>query len=202
MHSGMAGLTAVGMMIAPVIAQAFPGQTINPWDVPSPSAVLSASTEEQDTTMLVSDKPRDKIIEYKLQDGDTISSIADKFGVSSDTLLWQNNLTQTSKIKSGQTLEILPVTGISHKVQKGDTIYSIAKQYDASPQSIIDFPYNSFVNDETFELAIGQMIIVPDGVKPTGTQTLTPRIRQTTRCRYCCCFRFVWPIREQLTGIY
>jgi LysM repeat protein len=201
MHSGMAGLTALGMMIAPVIAQAFPGQTINPWDVPSPSALISASTEEQDTTMLVSDKPRDKTIEYKVQDGDTISLIADKFGVSVDTILWQNSLTQTSKIKASQTLEILPVTGVSHKVQKGDTIYSIAKQYDAAPQSIIDFPYNSFVNDETFELAIGQTLIVPEGVRPSGTQNLTPRIRQTTpdAGTVVASGTFVWPTSGTIT---
>lgn len=201
MHSGMAGLTAVGMMIAPIIAQAFPGQTINPWDVPSPSAVVSASTEEQDTTMVVSDKPRDKIIEYKVQEGDTVSSIADKFGVSTETVLWQNSLTQTSKIKLGQTLLVLPVTGVSHKVQKGDTIYSISKQYDASPQAVVDFPYNSFVNDETFELAIGQIIIVPDGVKASGTQSLTPRVRQTTpdAGTVVASGTFVWPTSGSIT---
>src|SRR4030042_4784175 len=45
MHSGMAGLAAVGMMIAPVIAQEFPGRNVNPWDIPSASAVLSAPTD-------------------------------------------------------------------------------------------------------------------------------------------------------------
>src|SRR3990170_1903223 len=137
MHSGMAALTAFGMMIAPIVAQEFPGDSVDPWNTPSPSSVLSASTEDPETTTLISDK----------------------FGVSTDTILWQNNLDAKSSIKPGQTLEILPVTGVSHKVSKGDTVYSIAKKYDSSPQAIVDFPYNTFVNDETFELAIGQIII-------------------------------------------
>jgi len=177
-HSGMAGLAAFGMIIAPVVAQEFPGKSVDPWNTPSPSSVLSASTEEQDTTTLISDKLRDKILEYEVKEGDTVSSIADKFGISTDTMRWQNNLTKDT-IKVGRILEILPVTGISHKVQKGDTVYSMAKKYDASPQSIVDFPYNSFVNDETFELAVGQMIIVPDGVKP-AEKAVAPRIRQLT----------------------
>ena len=122
MHSGMAGLTALGIMIAPVIAEEFPGDNPNPWEIQSPSSVLSASTENPETTTLVSEKARDKIIEYEVQVGDTVSSIADKFGVSTDTVLWQNNLSANESIKPGETLEILPVSGISHKVTKGDTV--------------------------------------------------------------------------------
>ena len=55
---------------------------------------------------------------------------------------------------------------MAHKVKRGETIYSIAKYYSTGPQGIIDFPFNSFTNDETFELAVGQILIVPDGVKP------------------------------------
>jgi murein DD-endopeptidase MepM/ murein hydrolase activator NlpD len=178
-HSGMAGLAAVGMMIAPVIAQEFPGRSVNPWEIPSPSSVLSASTEDPETITLVSEKVRDKIIDYTVQKGDTVSTIAEKFGISADTIRWQNDLSEKETIKVGQTLEILPITGISHKVQKGDTVYSIAKKFDTSPQGIVDFPFNTFVNDETFELAIGQIIVVPDGIMPSAVAA-TPRARQIT----------------------
>lgn len=193
MHTGMAGLAAVGIMIAPVIAQEFPGRSVNPWEIPSTSSVLSASANDPETTTLVSDKVRDKIIEYIVQEGDTVSSIAQKFGVSEETIRWQNSLTR-DQIKIGQTLEILPVTGISHKVQKGDTVYSIAKRYDTSPQAVVDFPYNAFVNDETFELAIGQVVVVPDGVRPADRPT-GPRIRQITpdAGTVVASGTFVWP---------
>lgn len=108
---------------------------------------------------------RDKIITYTVQKGDTISTIAKKFGVSDDTIKWQNNLTSET-INIGDTLEILPVTGVAHKVASGENIYDIAKKYDASPQAIADFPFNDFANPQTFSLVTGQIVIVPDGVVP------------------------------------
>lgn len=202
MHTGMAGLAAVGMIIAPVIAKEFPGRSVNPWEVSSPSSVLSASTEVQQTQTLISDKVRDKTIEYTVQRGDTVSSIADKFGVSVDTIRWQNDLESKDDIKIGDTLQILPVTGVSHKVQKGDTVYSIAKKYDASPQAIVDFPYNTFVNDETFELAIGQTMVVPDGVMPTEVPwSAVARVRQITpdAGTIVASGQFVWPTGGAVT---
>lgn len=177
-HSGMATLAGVGMMIAPVIAQEFPGRTVNPWDIESNPQVLSATSELGNTETLVSEKVRDSVKQYKIEEGDTVASISKKFGVDADTVRWQNNLSN-DKIKVGQTLEILPVTGIAHKVSKGDTVYSIAKKYDSSAQSVVDFPFNTFSNDETFELAIGQIVIIPDGVKPAES-VASPRIRQLT----------------------
>lgn len=193
-HSGMVVLSAIGVMIAPVVSQEFPGRSVDPWEIPSSTSVLSASSYEGDIATDISTKPRDKIIEYKVAEGDTISGVAEKFGVSTDTILWQNDLTQNSKIKAGQMLQILPVTGVSHKVAKGDTVYSIAKKYDSNPQGIADFPYNTFVNDETFELAIGQVIIVPDGVKPSAKPS-SPRIRQLTpdAGSVVASGTFVWP---------
>lgn len=176
-HSGMAGITALGVAIAPVIANEFPGRKVNPWEIAT-SSVLSTTAENPDTATLISDKVRDKSINYEVKEGDTVSSIAQKFGVSEETVRWQNDLLGDT-IKVGSTLEILPVTGISHKVQKGDTVYSIAKKYDASAQAVVDFPFNAFSNDETFELAIGQTVIVPEGVKPSE-QAQAPRVRQIT----------------------
>jgi len=201
-HSGMAGLAAVGMIIAPVIAQEFPGRSVNPWEIPSTSSVLSATTEVDETSTLVSDKVRDKAIEYVVQDGDTVSTIADKFDVSIDTIRWQNDLKSQNAIKVGQVLQIPPVTGVSHKVQKGDTVYSIAKKYDSSAQSIVDFPYNTFVNDETFELAIGQTVIVPDGVKPAEVLwSPVARVRQVTpnAGTVVASGAFVWPAGGTIT---
>lgn len=200
MHGSMAGLAAAGMMLAPIIAQEFPGRSVDPWEIPSTSAVLSATTEDPNTTTLISEKMRDKIIEYTVQEGDTVSTIAEKFGVDTDTIIWQNDLNSKGTIKPGQTLEILPVMGVSHKVSKGDTVYSIAKKYDTSPQGVVDFPFNSFTNDETFELAIGQVVIVPDGIPPKAAPT-SPRIRQVTpdAGTVVASGSFVWPAGGTIT---
>jgi murein DD-endopeptidase MepM/ murein hydrolase activator NlpD len=149
----------------------------------------------------ISNKVRDSIIDYQVQSGDTVKSIAEKFGISQDTIRWKNDLVK-DKIKVDQTLKILPVTGIAHTVVKGDTVYSIAKKYDADSQAIVDFPFNTFTNDETFELAIGQTVIVPDGIMPVAA--VAPRARQLTpnAGSVTASGQFVWPTQGTITQRY
>lgn len=116
-----------------------------------------------------SEKPRSEILDYSVEAGETLSNIASKFGVSIDTLRWANSDKITDKkdtIKAGTILKIPPVSGVIHTVKSGENIYSIAKKYKVDPQSIVDFPFNSFTNDETFALAIGQSLVIPDGTMP------------------------------------
>lgn len=197
-HTGMAGLTALGVVMAPLIAQEFPGNSVNPWEISAAPTVLSASTDDPGIDTQISSKVRDSILDYPVAEGDTIKSIAAKFDVSESTIRWQNDLSG-DKIKIGQVLKILPVTGIAHKVQKGDTVYSIAKKYDSDAQAIADFPFNTFANDETFELAIGQVIIVPDGVMPAAAAT--PRVRQITpnAGTVVASGQFIWPTAGVIT---
>lgn len=204
-HSGMAGITALGVMIAPILAEEMGDTGIDAWGTTTPSAVLSATTEDSGFSTDLSEKQRDQIINYVVQEGDTVSSIAQKFDISVETIRSQNNLKSNDAIKLGQTLEILPVTGVSHKVQKGDTIYSVAKKYDADVQGIADFPFNTFTNDETFELAIGQLIIVPEGVKKDeSAPAATPRVKQTTpdAGTVVASGSFAWPTQGTITQRY
>lgn len=199
-HSGMAGIAALGVVIAPVVAEEFPGKSIDPWELASPPLTLGISADSVQTTTVVSEKVRDNVVEYEIQSGDTVSTIASKFDVSTDTILWQNGLSANESIKPGQILQILPVTGVSHKVKKGDTIYSIAKKYDVDAQQIVNYPFNAYSNDETFELAIGQNVIVPDGVIARTIQT-SPRIQRTTpdAGTVVASGQFVWPAAGRIT---
>lgn len=165
-HSGMGGLAVLGILLAPIIANSLPGAGSFA-QTPPPSAVLSSATEaEEATSTFVSEKPRAEIIDYKVETGDTISGIAQKFGVSIDTVRWANDLDTNKPLKPGQTIKIPPVTGIVHKVNRGDTVYTLAKKYNSDAQAVVDYPFNTFTNDETFQLAVGQILIIPDGVMP------------------------------------
>ena len=88
--------------------------------------------------------------------------IAKKFNLSTNTIKWANNLTDT-KIKPGTVIKILPVNGVLHQAKKDDTIYSIAKKYQTTPEKIINYPFNNFKDINTFELIPDQVMIVPDG---------------------------------------
>lgn len=165
-HMGMVGLTAMGVTIAPVLANSLPGLTEDQWSQQTPNSQVVEVTSDSLTTVVPEDRVRDKVLEYPVQTGDTISAIAEKFDISVDTVLWENNLTKNSSIKPGQILRILPVSGVSHKVTRGETIYTIAKKYDSPSQAIVDFPFNTFADNETFALSVGQALIVPEGKKP------------------------------------
>lgn len=101
---------------------------------------------------------RFKIIKYAIQPGDTVSSVAQKFQISVETVLIENKLTLRSILRPGDILSILPVNGVSHKIRKGDTIKKIAALYKAETQKIIDFNY---LTEET--LPVGEVLIVPEG---------------------------------------
>lgn len=66
-------------------------------------------------------------------------------------------------IKPGDRLRILPITGVAHKVKSGESIYTIAKKYNIDAQAIVNFPFNEFVDLDTFGLEVGQIVYVPGG---------------------------------------
>ncbi len=103
----------------------------------------------------------DQISLYVVRSGDTLPAIAKMFNVSVNTIKWANDLKNNS-ITPGQTLVILPISGIKHVVKSGDTIYSIAKQHKGDVEEIMQ--YNNIT--KTTILAIGDEIIVPDGEAP------------------------------------
>ena len=80
-----------------------------------------------------------EIIKYVVKEGDTLSSIADSFNISLETLYWANNLGSRSVLRIGQELNILPVSGLLHIVRQGDTVSEIAQLYSVKSDAVIDF---------------------------------------------------------------
>lgn len=106
---------------------------------------------------------RTKIEYYEVQIGDTISSIAERFGLNITTLLWENRLSSYSVIRPGQKLTVLPTNGVTYRIGRGDTIGSIAKKYAVSTENIL-----AFNNLSSNSLTIGQTIIIPGGRPPAA----------------------------------
>lgn len=98
---------------------------------------------------------------YVVREGDNLSSIAELFGVSVNTIFWANDIAAANTIRTGQLLVILPVTGIRYTVKSGDTLASIAKQFKGSEEEI-----SQFNGLDGTHLAVGQEIIIPDGEAP------------------------------------
>jgi surface antigen/LysM repeat protein len=109
-------------------------------------------------------KSRADIQTYVVQAGDTVSSIATKFGVTSDTIRWTNNLTGDA-VGAGTNLTISPVNGLVYTVQAGDTIDSLVGRFGVDKDKFVAF------NDlESGKLpGAGEKVVMPDGrPAPTG----------------------------------
>lgn len=104
------------------------------------------------------------ITTYKVKSGDTLSTIAQSFGVSTNTIRWANDLTTKSTIKVGQELVILPFSGIQYKVKKGDTLSGITVKYGGEEQEIMEM--NGL--ESAKEIQPGDTLLIPDGEMPAA----------------------------------
>jgi len=103
-----------------------------------------------------------EIINYTVQAGDTLSSIANAHRISAETILSVNELKDASMIRVGQNLVILPTEGILHVVKDGDTVSKISQTYKSKQEEIIAI--NDLKNQS--DIYIGDILIVPGGVVP------------------------------------
>lgn len=171
-HGSMLSLVSVGILTSGIfggqslISSTFPGiggpdprfaEAFEPF--PN-GPVLSGAT---DIHTNISEKPRSEIIDYEVESGDTLSTIAQKFNITADTIKWENDL-KGDGIKPGQILKILPESGVSYTVKSGDTLESVAKKFSAEQQPILDYPFNDVPDD--LSLKAGQLLIIPGGVPP------------------------------------
>jgi murein DD-endopeptidase MepM/ murein hydrolase activator NlpD len=116
------------------------------------SGPLRVSTEDVDFPA------DDTISSYEVKKGDTLATVAKLFGVSKNTIMWANDL-KSEKITPGDTLVILPITGVRVTVKNGDTVASIARKYKGDVNDIAK--YNGISPDA--DLSTGDIVIVPDG---------------------------------------
>lgn len=105
---------------------------------------------------------RTRIVQYTVEDGDTIGIIAEKFGLKTATILAVNGLTARSIIRPGAVLRVPPMDGIVYVTKRGDTLAAIAKRLSAEPEKIVEA--NALANADS--LGVGTELIVPGGKLP------------------------------------
>lgn len=151
-------------------------------NVASLSISLNAKTELAQTDnaflskpQIVSQTGRNSISKYTAVQGDSVQTVAAKFGISEDTVRWTNNLTSDS-LSPGKELTVLGATGVLYTVKAGDDPAKLADKYKADKDRIIIF------NDaELTGLRVGQQIIIPDGILPENERPgyVAPRSLRT-----------------------
>ncbi len=124
---------------------------------------------------MVSEGDGKDIVEYIVQEGDSIWSIASSFKISMETLFWANDLKNLTIVPGGKLL-ILPVTGVMHIVEEGDTVACLAEKYKAEPSEMISF--NDLYEGE--DLLSGQILIVPGGKMGTVSILNAPKVASSS----------------------
>ncbi|HEX8939607.1 MAG TPA: M23 family metallopeptidase [Candidatus Limnocylindrales bacterium] len=142
-----------------------------------------------------------KVTTYVVKSGDTLTGIADQFGISYKTIWWANHLSAVDELHIGQRLTIPLINGLVYTVKDGDTLASVASANGITTQAIVDA---NGLADAT--LIIGQVLVLPGAQGaplPTATPTPTPKpvARSSGTYRPAAAppatyrgGRFVWPV--------
>jgi murein DD-endopeptidase MepM/ murein hydrolase activator NlpD len=101
-------------------------------------------------------------LNYVVQDGDTITSIAKAHGIGSEYITWNNlDLEDPNRLSPGDQIIIPWEEGIVHSVRANEILSDIARRYDAEVEDILDFAAND-VPDPSL-LQADRYIFVPGG---------------------------------------
>ena len=122
------------------------------------SRLIPAAALAQESPPDATDPPG--VVSYEVVAGDTLSGIAQSFGITPETILWANGMSDGSLLKVGQKLKILPVSGVLHKVKAGESVLGIAAAYGVDADSIVKA---NQISDPSL-VRQGDLLIVPGGV--------------------------------------
>jgi len=116
-------------------------------------------------------KPRNEIITYTIQTGDTLFGIAEKFGLQPETLLWSNRHIlgdNPENIFPGVEILIPPIDGAIYQWNSGDGLNTVSNFYKVTPDVILDWPGNKLDRNTIGDLSLpnipaGTFVFVPGG---------------------------------------
>ncbi|MBI3956583.1 MAG: peptidoglycan DD-metalloendopeptidase family protein [Candidatus Kerfeldbacteria bacterium] len=154
---------------------------VSPLDM-TPGIELADVATTQDSSSLLkpalaatteSARPRDDVMYHVVEGGETVSTIAEQYNISVNTILWENRLGARDLIQPGQKLTILPSSGVSHRVASGETVASIAKKYEANEADIVE--YNKLADASA--IAADQVLLIPGGRVPPPPAPIAPTTR-------------------------
>ncbi len=111
-------------------------------------------------------KSKADIQQYTTVAGDTLSGLAAKFGVTSDSIRWSNDLSAVEALNPGTSLFIPPVNGIVYTVKPGDTAAGLAAQFGTSQEQI-----TAYNDAEISGLVPGEKIIIPNASRQNDGAT-------------------------------
>lgn len=122
--------------------------------------ISQTSTDKIEKPNIVNTGLSSGIIMHDVKEGETMASIASRYGLTTDQVRWSNGLKNTD-VKVGDILKIPATAGIVYTIKAGDTPESLASRYGSSAERIV--AYNDL---EGGGLAEGAQIVLPGGILP------------------------------------
>lgn len=134
---------------------------------PVSGAIPSVGRHIQLYTNIPADLPRYEPVMYTVQRGEAVSRIAEKFGVTLESILYNNkdvfDDNPDTILKPGVILVIPPVDGLYYIWQTGDTLEAIAAKFKANVNDILEFPGNEIDLVNPDDIKSGTMLMIPGG---------------------------------------
>ncbi len=162
---------------------------------PDQQRSAAESSKEGSKTVAIS-KPG-TVSKYRVASGDTPGEIAERFGVSTDTILQANNLSDPQGLQIGQELFILPVSGALHTVTSGDNVHDLALMYGVTAESIAE--YNQLADPNS--LQVGEKLVIPGGKLQEGRTSASSRGSRPTATG-AASGSFRWPTGGSITQYF
>ena len=139
-----------------------------------PTVAPMQTREAAITPTVATPAPRSEVITYTIQEGDTVASIASKYGLWPETILWGNRYELESDLRNytpGTTIYILPVDGVYHVWSAGEGLGAVSNYYGVTPEDIINYPANNLDTATVGSYAspnikAGTRLVVPGGTIP------------------------------------
>ena len=122
---------------------------------------------------------------YRVRSGDSLASIAKRFGLYVDTIISANGISGSAAIRPGAQLRIPNINGLIYKVRPSDSLASVSKRFKTETTRIVD------ANDlGSSRLIPGQSLFIPGARLPA------------TEVRQAMGQKIVWPARGPLSSYF
>ena len=173
--------------------------TRHPMPTPTPQTTFQSPIAQPSSPISADDGVRI----YVVRAGDDLVSIAERFGLRRETLIWANKSLEADPgmLYVGQELYILPVDGVYYTVKQGDTWPAIAERFQVSVETILNSEYHAS------SLSLGQpeaghKVVVPGGVKPFKAQEVRLPPQPTVSATSQGTGNWVWPVGGYISQGY
>jgi len=165
-----------------------------------------------ETRTIAPTRPRSQPVQYEVESGDAVFSIAQKYNISPETLLWSNYdvlRDDPHSLSPGQVLLIPPTNGILYEWEEGDTLDIVARDFKASVDDILNWSGNRLDFTDP-EIDPGELVMIPGGqrefqqwIVPTyavgraGVNTNIPGTCEISGAGYYGGGYFTWPTNNR-----